>query len=120
MKASIFGIALRLAPVALAAVLAGCSSMPTPETAISDVAAFHSPAEARVLATGERLRLVAFDAEGLSGNYVIAADGRIDLGRFGRLDAAGLTPAQLEEAIAERLAEAGHAEARVSVMPEAG
>ncbi len=100
--------------------LAACSSMPTPDTTVPEVSAFHAPLQSHVLETGERITLVAFNADGLSGDYVIAKDGNIDLGRYGRVPARGLTAPQLEEAIAAMLSSRGLSEARVSVMPEAG
>ena len=100
--------------------LAACSSMPTPDTVVPEVSAFHAPLQSHVLKPGERVTLVAFNADGVSGDYVIGRDGSIDLGRYGKVAADGLTAPQLEEAITAVLAGKGLTEARVSVMPEAG
>jgi len=121
MKDMVHGHSIRLFLIAIAAGgLAACSSMPTPDTAVPDVSAFHAPLQSHVLQPGERITLVAFNAEGLSGDYVVGEDGNVDLGRYGKVAARGLTAPQLEEAISAVLAGKGLTEARVSVMPEAG
>ncbi len=121
MKNMIHGHSIRLLLVAFAVTgLAACSSMPTPDTVVPEVSAFHAPLQSHVLESGERITLVAFNADGVSGDYVIAEDGSIDLGRYGKVVARGLTAPQLEEAIATVLSGKGLTEARVSVMPEAG
>ncbi len=112
---------IRFMAIAIAAGgLAACSSLPTPDTVVPEVSAFHAPLQSHVLKTGERVILVAFNADGVSGDYVIGEDGSIDLGRYGKVTAEGLTAPQLEEAITATLAGRGLTEARVSVMPEAG
>lgn len=121
MKHMANGHFIRLMVIALAAGgLAACSSMPTPDTVVPEVSAFHAPLQSHVLKAGERVTLVAFNADGVSGDYVIGKDGSIDLGRYGKVAADGLTAPQLEEAITAALAGRGLTEARVSVMPEAG
>ncbi len=117
----VHGHTIRLLLIAFATTgLAACSSMPAPDTVVPEVSAFHAPLQSHVLEPGERITLVAFNADDVSGDYVIAKDGSIDLGRYGKVVARGLTAPQLEEAIASVLAGKGLTEARVSVMPEAG
>ena len=121
MKDMAYGHFIRLTVIALVAGgLAACSSMPTPDTVVPEVSAFHAPLQSHVLKPGERVTLVAFNADGVSGDYVIGKDGNIDLGRYGKVAADGLTAPQLEEAITAVLAGRGLTEARISVMPEAG
>ncbi len=112
---------IRVMMIAVAAGgLAACSSLPTPDTVVPEVSAFHAPLQSHVLKPGERVTLVAFNADGVSGDYVISKDGSIDLGRYGKVTAEGLTAPQLEEAITAALTGRGLTEARVSVMPETG
>ncbi len=111
----------KIAGLALAAMaLSACSSsMPTPDTVVPEVSSYHAPLAAHAISSGEKLKLIAFGAEGLSGDYVVGKDGKLDLGRWGKVDAAGLSAPQLEEAIAARLAARGTPGARIAVMPDA-
>jgi len=105
-----------VAALALAGVVAlsGCAASLDPVPDIPDTASFISPAPA-VLKDGARLRVVVFGSEALSGTYEVR-NGKVRLGALGALEAAGLTAAELEQAIAQRLAERGVENARVSVM----
>ena len=100
--------------------LAGCSAGDTPQPVddIADVSAFQDPAAVDVATAGRRMRLVAFGDEAVTGPHVVAADGTLDLGPYGRLPVAGLTAPQIEEAIAARLAAKGRPGVRVSVIME--
>ncbi len=103
-----------LALVAGAVALSGCaSSYETPE--IPDTASFMTPAEP-MLASGKELRVVVFGSDALSGTYRVNADGTIDMGQLGSVKAAGMTAPELEQKIAQILAERGMPDARVSVL----
>ncbi len=105
------------------AALAACSNVPDPQTVIPDASSYSdtslTPA-AEVLNAGDSIKIIAFGADDLPGDYKLAANGQLDLGRYGKVDASGLTPRRLEEVIAARLAEKGHPGVRVSVMRDAG
>ena len=106
------GLVLLMAGAALAA----CSNVPDPQSPVSDIASFSNPVQTPVLNAGDSIKIVAFGADSLSGDYKLAANGQLDLGKYGKIDASGLPAAQLEEAIAARLAEKGLTGVRVSVM----
>lgn len=74
-----------------------------------------SPAEP-VLSSGKRLRVVVFGSDSLSGTYEIGPDGSMEMGTLGTIHAAGLTVPELEQKIANALAERGMQDARVSVL----
>ncbi len=106
----------KAAAAALAGVALSACSASAPEPVIPDVSAYHAPSQPRLLDAGQTVKIVAFGVDGLSGDYRIDADGALDLGRYGKLPAAGMSAPRLEEAIAARLAEKGRAGVRVSVM----
>ena len=100
--------------------LAACSSLPEPDPAVPEVTSFHSPSGEQALAAGERIKIIVFGADNLSGNYRLGDNGNLDLPGLGQVHAGGLTALQLEEVIARNLAEKGMPDARVSVMRDAG
>lgn len=55
------------------------------------------------LGAGDQLRITVFGEADLTGEYTVATDGRLSFPLIGQVPAAGLTPEQLSEAIAERL-----------------
>ena len=61
-------------------------------------------AAATALGPGDRLRVIVFGQNQLSGDFVIADDGDISLPLAGRLHVAGLTAADAERVVRERLA----------------
>lgn len=87
-----------------------------PAASVPVVSGYHDPAQLKILAPGSRLRLVAFEAEELSGDLTVDAEGRIALGSLGKVHVAGLTVPQAEEAIARHLRARGMDAARVTVM----
>ena len=105
------------------AALAACSNVPDPQMVIPDVSSYSDATLAPapdVLNAGDSIKIIAFGADDLPGDYKLAANGQLDLGRYGKVDASGLTPRRLEEVIAARLAEKGLPGVRVSVMRDAG
>jgi len=110
------GLVLLMAGAALAA----CSNVPDPQSPVPDVSSFSNPVQTPILNAGDSIKIIAFGADNLSGDYKLAANGQLDLGKYGKIGASGLPAAQLEEAIAARLAEKGLTGVRVSVMTGAG
>ena len=105
---------LALVLMAGAVGLSGCaSSYQVPE--IPDTASFMAPADP-VLTSGKELRVVVFGSESLSGTYRVQKDGKLHLGPLGSMHAAGLTAQELEQRIAQALAERGMPGAQVSVL----
>ncbi len=74
------------------------------------------PAEAEyVLGSQDRIRLIVFGEEALSGEFSIDASGRIALPLIGEVQAQGLTPRQLERAIETSLRQGYLNDPRVSI-----
>lgn len=67
------------------------------------------------LGTGDKIRVVVYGETDLGGEFQVDGNGRIGLPLIGDVQASGATPTQLEEAIAERLADGYLQNPRVSV-----
>jgi polysaccharide export outer membrane protein len=87
--------------VALVCLLSACNGVVNPDLAASPAPAT-TPAELR-LAPGDKLRVMVFGEDKLSGEYQIDNAGSISLPLAGTLQGAGLTKPELEQAIAEKL-----------------
>jgi polysaccharide biosynthesis/export protein len=92
--------------------LAGCagggeSLPPLPQSAATD-SAYH-------LGPGDKLKIVVFGSEDLSGDAVVGDTGVLSLPLIGDIKAAGLTPAQLTEAMKAKLADGFMRDPKVSV-----
>ncbi len=111
------GVRKMSAAAALCAVLAlaGCASSLDAIPPIADTASFVDTSE-QVLKAGDTVRIVVFGKDALSGTYALDGNGRLKLASLGALQARGLTPAELEQKIASRLAEQGVDNTQVSVM----
>lgn len=70
------------------------------------------------LASGDRLRIIVFGQDTLSNAYAVDASGRISVPLIGLVDCNGLTTAELERRIAEKLRNGFLREPRVSVEVE--
>ena len=111
-------ISCAVAGAAAVALSACAGGLPSLKDVTPEVRKFHAPEEAKRLNAGQKLKVIGFGKAAISGDYVIGADGAIDLGRYGKVAAAGLSVPQLEERIAEHLAKRGHADMRISVLPD--
>jgi hypothetical protein len=60
-----------------------------------------------LLSPGETLEVLVYGRDDMSGERTIDAEGRVLVPLYGRVDAAGATPAELESRIARGLSEAG-------------
>ena len=99
----------------LAFLVGGCAtgSGTTPEKA--DATALEAPVPAYTLGPGDKLRITVLGHEQLSGPFEVDSAGRIAMPLIARVDAAGLTLAQLESEVTKKLAERYIAEPRVSI-----
>ncbi len=97
--------------VAVAATLAACQSAPPPMEA-----AMANPAGAGeyTLGPGDRVRLVVFGQEQLSGEFAVDGGGQMAVPLIGQVNARGLTARQLEKRIAQQLNEGYVKDASVS------
>ncbi len=111
---------LRVATVLPGVLVAACSGVPDPEPVISDVSSYQSETVQRTLAAGERVKIIVFGSDKVSGDYKLDASGQLVLDGYGKVQAAGLTTRQLEEQIAALMASKGIPDARVSVLAEDG
>lgn len=108
-----------IAACAAGLALSACAGgLPSVKDVTPEVRKFHAPEEMVHLKNGQKLKIIGFGKAAISGDYVIGADGSIDLGRYGKVAAAGLSVPQLEERIAAHLARRGHADMRISVLPD--
>lgn len=84
--------------------VSACAGSPEPVTSIPNTSSF-APASAPAyqLQAGDKLKLLVFGQEAMSGDYMISADGFLDVAQAGKVEAAGLTVAQLEGRLMEKL-----------------
>ncbi len=81
---------------------------------------FEAPAAASYrLASGDRLRIIVFGQDSLTNSYAVDGAGRISMPLIGLIDAYGLSTADLERRIENRLRGGYLREPRVSVEVEA-
>lgn len=71
------------------------------------------------LASGDRLRIIVFGQDSLTNTYAVDGTGRISLPLVGMVDAYGLTTAELERRIEQRLRAGYLREPRVAAEVEA-
>jgi polysaccharide export outer membrane protein len=71
------------------------------------------------LASGDRLRVIVFGQDSLTNSYAVDGAGRISMPLIGLVDAHGLTTAELERRIEQRLRGGYLREPRVAVEVEA-
>ncbi|HYE49316.1 MAG TPA: polysaccharide biosynthesis/export family protein [Azospirillaceae bacterium] len=102
---------LRALLVAVAASLAACQSAPPPLEA-----ALANPGDAGEyrLGSGDKVRVIVFGQEQLSGEFAVDGAGRVAMPLVGEIDAKGLSARELEKRIAQRLSEGYVKDARVS------
>lgn len=110
--------------IALGMSLAACGGDPVPGTlavpaengaADGDVVPTRLAAPAYTLDSGDRVRIVVFRHEDLSGEFVVDGSGAFAMPLIGEVDAAGLSTRQLEERIAERLRDGYLVDPQVSI-----
>jgi polysaccharide export outer membrane protein len=73
---------------------------------------------AYTLDSGDKLRVVVFGQEGLSASYTVDTSGRITMPLIGAVQARGMTPAGLQQAIAAKLRNGFVREPHVAVEVE--
>jgi protein involved in polysaccharide export with SLBB domain len=101
-----------LAALAVAVPLAGCGSqggnLPMLESSQSTDSSYR-------LGPGDKLRIQVLGAEDLTGDYSVGDNGTISSPLIGEVKAVGLTRAQLEQAMAQKLAQGYLKDPKVSV-----
>lgn len=110
--------------VAAGLALSACGGGPTPGSlavpaatggADGEVAPTRLAAPAYTLDSGDRLRVVVFRHEDLSGEFEVDGGGAFAMPLIGQVDAAGLTTQQLQERIAERLRDGYLVDPQISI-----
>jgi len=81
--------------------------------------AYAPASEPYTLDSGDKLRVVVFGQQGITGSYMVDAGGNVSLPLIGSVPARGLTTGQLSATIAERLKQGYVREPHVTVEIEA-
>jgi protein involved in polysaccharide export with SLBB domain len=96
-------VALRcIAIMSVTASLAACSSGPVGGSTEAMQQA-SAAAQSYRLGAGDKIHITVFNEDNLSGDYVIAPDGRITLPLAGGVQAAGMTIPQFQQAVTTKL-----------------
>jgi polysaccharide biosynthesis/export protein len=82
------------------------------------VAVMAEPEPSYALDSGDKLRVVVFGQEGLSASYSVDTSGKITMPLIGAVNARGMTPAGLQQAIAAKLKNGFVREPHVAVEVE--
>jgi len=104
--------------VGLCLALAACGGSPQQLASAggdAGVVATRLAAPAYTMDSGDRLRVVVFRHEDLSGEFEVDGTGTFSMPLIGNVDAVGLTARQLEERIAERLRDGYLVDPQVSI-----
>ena len=99
--------------VSLSLLLGGCAGPRYAPEALNS-----APEEPYRLAAGDRLRIIVFGQDTISNAYAVDGSGRISVPLIGLVDCNGLSTAQLEKRIEERLRAGFLREPRVAVEVE--
>jgi polysaccharide export outer membrane protein len=86
----------------LALGLAGCGSGPIGGS-VEALQQSRAVAQSYQLNAGDKVQIAIFNEDNLSGSYVVAPDGQVTLPLAGGIKAAGLTLAEFQQAVVERL-----------------
>jgi protein involved in polysaccharide export with SLBB domain len=104
-------IGLKLASLAIALALAGCSTAGNSDIAFPmQVAQLHSTASSPTTSYGpyalrpnDQVRVQVYNEPDITGDYQVDSAGHLSIPLAGRVKAAGLTASQLERSITSRL-----------------
>ena len=91
-----------VAVAGLAAMAAGCASGPLGGSPDS-VQEARAAAQNYKLSAGDKVHVAVFNEDNLSGDFVVAPDGKVAMPLAGGIQAAGLTLPQFQDAITARL-----------------
>lgn len=96
------GVAIGMLLPGLALGLAGCGSGPIGGS-VEALQQSRAVAQSYQLNAGDKVQIAIFNEDNLSGSYVVAPDGQVTLPLAGGIKAAGLTLAEFQQAVVERL-----------------
>lgn len=100
------------AAVSITLLLGGCATQ-APLPAGPELAS--APAAEGQLAPGDKLRIIVYGEEGLTGEYTVSSGGTVSFPLVGEVAAGGLTSAQFGQALTQRLADGFLRQPRVAV-----
>lgn len=112
-------VATLLIVVGLTSTISACNRAPGQQLEVQyrPAPAHHARASSvSTLRPSDQLRVQVYEEPSISGEYQIDGSGSISVPLAGRVRAAGLSPEQLERAIASRLSRSGLKEPRVNVQ----
>jgi polysaccharide export outer membrane protein len=104
-------VALVLAASSLLSGAAAAQQLPPPPTRDTLVR------NVGVLRSGDALKIVVYRDKELSGEYLIDSRGQVQIPGLGVIDAAGLDPAQVKDALKAALLRRGFTDPEISVQP---
>lgn len=105
-RAALRRAGLALAAVAALASLSGCASSNYPY--ISVASANQQLSGGYRLGTGDKVKVTVFDEPALTGEYDIGANGTMAMPLIAEVPAQNLTPTQVAQSVARRLADGGY------------
>ena len=96
-----------IAIILLSAALAGCAAQARSDIRTVDASALtqESPSGEYRLDAGDRIRIVVYGQETLTGEQLVGADGTVSMPLIGNVSAVGATPQELAAKIQTRLAD---------------
>lgn len=115
--ASVYRVCARLVALCAVFTVAACAGAPEPVTNIPHTSSFvTSTTPAYLIRSDDKLKLLVFGQDAISGDYTVTKDGNIDVAQVGPIQAAGLTVDQLKQQVTEKLRN-GHVESpQVSIL----
>jgi len=105
-RRSVLKIAMAAGMLALAAcATSGASQPPSSASAPAAANGAMDPEVAYVLGSGDKLRLIVYGEDDLSGQFDVTGTGKVSLPLIGQVQAAGLTLEQFEKEVGDRLSQ---------------
>lgn len=105
-RRSVLKIAMAAGMLALAAcATSGASRPPSSASTLAATNGAMGPEVAYVLGSGDKLRLIVYGEDDLSGQFDVTGTGKVSLPLIGQVQAAGLTLEQFEKEVGDRLSQ---------------
>jgi len=112
-------VGLRIAPAPIEAQPIESPYPVAPEVIAAEPVAMVAQGNAYTLDSGDKLRVVVFGQEGLNASYSVDTSGKITMPLIGAVQARGMTPAGVQQAIVAKLRNGFVREPHVAVEVEA-
>jgi protein involved in polysaccharide export with SLBB domain len=95
--------------------LGGCGGGIAPGAAVDTIASAGGEVPDYTLGTADKLRVIVFGEEALTGEFVVGSAGRVALPLIGEVQAAGLSISQFQALVVDKLKDGYINEPRVSI-----